>query len=1640
MDYMMELAGQPDVPEALDLLAKRHFNRSGRALSAEPQSDQFTRALGALVNCREQGVAEDHPNAWLAELVHQFYAVPQLAADVWSALRYCRQFRMRLAEETTAAHNTPPGERTPRQHALVETMQEHSASKAEAAHISADIFTQRFAVRTFERVLKRDQSHDLIDALANDAELCQPIPPFIERLANHILERRVKEAPKPSMKQEARNAFATLSADVRQHSIKDALKKRSDEKRRLEFEDRIGPVLARSNEVRRLLAEPKTVAEEALRFEIPVPFTLALDAELRQIRTMRQLIGSRQQADGDDMRKLSPHRKAFDDHLVGLAFSGGGVRSATFNLGVLQALASIGVLQQCDYLSTVSGGGYIGGWFSAWIHRTVKTKQDAAPSRTVENARSGLEEVYSRLSPFRHSDPLDIRVRSIRYLREFSNYLTPRTGFLSADTWTMVGIYLRNAVLNQIILASLFLALLLLPRDVIKLWRWIDYAPPNLRTSFVPLAIATLYVAGGCLLVLNLRRLHSPRSEASAGPSPVVTTPLEERMPWYAQPLAVQLGVIVPWLFATSLAAHHFARTGMRIKATGLGWLSTLSQARDHDWRPLGVGVLLGLFVLAVLSLGGALRCWKAPDGSFQKGQKRWGIFIITLTSLVSGGAAGGLTWLVVWLFHYLPWEDGVSVPWHAVSLGAPALMGVLSLVIVVQLGMLGDDFPDEHREWWSRLRSYIHMYSLGWLAWFGVAVYVPWAFHALRDIHWARSSGAGALIAWLLSTLVGVTGGAPASAAGPAHRAEASSRPISAAVLRGVSTVAPYLFVVGLVIGLSLAIDAVYYANFDGSPAVTKYWEFVTSTTTGPSAIALTGAFLGICVLFSWRVDINEFSMHHFYKNRLVRCYLGASRADERKADWFTGFDPQDDIRLAEFDHNSTISRDARHKLQYPGPYPILNTALNLVGGKDLAWQERKAESFVFTPKFCGYDLDSAVFKKSRDLATEAYIPTHCFYRDRSGPLLGMAMAISGAAASANMGRATSPASAFLMTVFNARLGWWIGNTRKKNKAAKPGPRLGLTYTLSELTGSTNDESAFVNLSDGGHFDNLGVYELIRRGCRYVIACDAGQDGRIIGEDLGDLVRRCRTDFNVDIDISIDRIRYNMATGLSRAHCVVGKIHYLNVPRRNSKGILVNDDGRPLGRGDRPAHEVGYLVYLKPSLTGDEPHDIIEYRALVDAFPHEPTSDQWFTETQFEAYRKLGMHIAERAFTRYQNDDTKPVRDIGQLFERMYKLWYPPTPAVVDRSTQHTNTYSEIMERVRRSAGLAGFDHTAFDGLPPGVAKSLKPRDEFYLCTSLIQLMEDVYADLDLEQNWDHPHVEGWMSVFRRWAQQDAFKRTWAASGSTYAERFRHFYADRLFTPKRRPLIFPDNFIIAHRGLWRNNQIDQNTLKAFRAAANATRKDKPDAVEFDVQRLKSGELVVFHDDAIGGRNLSDLTLADFIQALTTVAQQEHRDPTPLLTLSDCLRDLGGRMMKLDIEIKSQGAEADLLHELRDAAWSPEDLVVTSFHEDVLNNIHAIRADVQTGLLIEGAIDTTRIKKLRALAVDFVAPDVRTLYDPQGSLQEPLLNEFAKAGIVLVPWVENDAGRLKQLLDDPSIVGVITDRVDLAVKARRDIG
>jgi hypothetical protein len=1283
MDYMVELASHPDLLEAIGM-------------------ETGTRAESLK---KVAFLAEEHPNAWIAEVVHAFYEDPAFASKVWVNLRYCATFTPRLAEHTL-------GERAKR----LKWRPRKRADKpgAPLEHVKRFKEDRRAAIEGYAAVLGRNRAE--IDKLCAEQHT-HPEPPG---LLNDLITAEGIESDK------------------------------------------------RDARIRALLADLKQVRALAESLKVAVPFSMVQDGELQQIARTRVDVRAAPPPAPEPPARHSA-RKALEMNLLGLAFSGGGIRSATFNLGVMQALSKGGLLKYCDYLSTVSGGGYIGTWLAGWIRRELdeQQKRDGGQLQPGIGARVTAE-IQRRLSPTRYPNPMDERVRPIRFLREYSNYLTPRAGFLSADTWTMLGIYVRNTLLNQVIIVSLFAALLLMPRN----WFWASAGVSGWVSSIV-LAVG-FWLVGAVLLSLNLRRLDPRDEERIVQDDPAAASTRGVELPWYAQPRVIQLLVVLPWLLAAALVARplgEWAFWGAGVFAGGAAVPTVPPDAPHLLAATLWIGGIVGVSLFTILGFGGTWRCWRSeePNGVL----KGWGA--IALGASVAGVVAAGLAWVLFSLVLQRASAGPTELAWHLNAIVTPGLLSVLSLAIVAMLGMLGERFPDEHREWWSRLRTFIHIYAAAWLMWFVVTLYVPWGVDALSAKDFGWKSGLAALGTWLGATIFGVKKGPQAESARK-ERAEATTAApkLSATTLRYAALVAPYVFVVGLVLALSLGIDALYRHNLSHKP--NAYWEYANETASVWCLLWTVGCAL-VGVLFSWRVNINEFSIHHFYKNRLVRCYLGASHTADRKADWFTGFDPKDDLCLSRFDHTS-----AKDAARYPGPYPILNCALNLVGGQDLAWQERKATSFVFTPKHCGYDVDRAVLtKRSRKLRSQAYVPTKSFYQPGQGPLLGMAMAISGAAANPNMGRASSPALAFLMTVFNVRLGWWIGNPRNPKGIGKAGPRFGLAYTAMELFGASDDTSRFVNLSDGGHFDNLGVYELIRRSCRYIIVCDAGQDSRFICEDLGNLVRRCRTDFGVEIDIALDRIRDRDPAGISQTHCVVGKIHYLNLPRRNaSDQTLATEDDRPLQPGCRPAHEIGYLVYLKPSITGDEPQDVLEYYRRIPEFPHQSTADQWFGESQFESYRKLGMHIGEETFSRYQDDDTASIGNLGELFERLYMYWYPPSVAINQRSTEHTAEYSRIMELVRNQERLRGLDHTMFDGLDsPG--EGMARRDEFYVCNALIQLMENVYADLDLEHNWDHPHVRGWMRVFKRWAQQPAFGSTWQISESTYAERFRNFYNDRL-------------------------------------------------------------------------------------------------------------------------------------------------------------------------------------------------------------------------------------------------------------------
>jgi hypothetical protein len=216
----------------------------------------------------------------------------------------------------------------------------------------------------------------------------------------------------------------------------------------------------------------------------------------------------------------------------------------------------------------------------------------------------------------------------------------------------------------------------------------------------------------------------------------------------------------------------------------------------------------------------------------------------------------------------------------------------------------------------------------------------------------------------------------------------------------------------------------------------------------------------------------------------------------------------------------------------------------LNLAGGgANLAWQERQAESFTVSPLHTGSCRlqTQGAYRDSQEYASYPEKEKADNSKGRSkksaddyGITLGTAVAVSGAAANPNMGYNTSPLVAFLMTLFNARLGAWLGNPGqtveaglwrllKKDKLppwTRAGPRHSVLPLFAEALALADDTSPYVCLSDGGHFENLGLYEMILRRCQFIMVLDNGADVEYVFDGLANAIQKIRVDLKVDIDV----------------------------------------------------------------------------------------------------------------------------------------------------------------------------------------------------------------------------------------------------------------------------------------------------------------------------------------------------------------------------------------------------------------------------------------------------------------------------------------------------------------------------------------
>lgn len=1134
------------------------------------------------------------------------------------------------------------------------------------------------------------------------------------------------------------------------------------------------------------------------------------------------------------------------ESLIGLCLSGGGIRSATFNLGVLQALAEAGLMEHVDYLSSVSGGGYIHEFLASWILRD-------------EKGRNGVER---KLIPQPEPGCSPRTPEPIRWLRRYASYLTPRRGLLTADTWTMVAIWLRNTSLNQIpivaFLATVLLLLKLLVPSPINTPSLVSVSPGGERALFgigllIGLwSIASIWKLGRELhyqvSLANLEGDADPDQDPCAIPaddetSGHVTQAKQEAKSeaLYRRLLSnsqVQLWIVAPWMTAAAWFTY---------------WLKAeaVKQSAWHGW--IVGGTCAGILIVAavVVFAGGGLRSYR----NLRESAQWWNLAFVSLAfagaallsavvacilghSFIAGclhfanaisakiGAVSGM--------HSIGISSLLIDPWRLqVVLLPPLLLGVPYIATELSLGLVGREYAEAQREWLARLRAWSMLYGLLWIGLTGIALLGPYSAYFV----WFKGPTIrmSAIAAFVGSHLVAILAGASSKSDGKrGANGFLGFKPMDLLALAA-APVAIFTFLLALSFGVEWLVG---FLNQSGYAAAAVAWclsaahlnRYWTPRIGWIEVLIICAVILGFLAwLFGRRVDINEFSMLSFYRNRLTRCYMGASLVS-RRPNPFTGFDMRNRIEGVANERGSYIPPRVVDLLpdkfnlvekqpgKYDGPFPIFCTTLNLTTGEDLGAQERKGASFAFTPLYSGYCVDwtDAGRHGKESVSLNGYVPTALYAYPGGGIHVDTAVAISGAAVNPNHGYSSNPLLAFWMTFFNVRLGWWIsnprhartwraeepapmcstsgGNLRSKAPSSinRPTPTLALYYLVKELFGSVNDKSPYVNLSDGGHFDNMGLYELVRRRCKFIVVCDAEQDEDMSFAGLGNAISRCRSDFGAEIDLDLRPLQLQDC-GVSKAHCVVGTIKY--PPPHEIRGSVTA--GRLSGNGHAPLVEdddnryTGIVLYIKSSLVGDEPADLLAHRLQHPEFPQDPTANQWFTETQFESYRRLGHHIAITAIRPALppgcDQVGKSLTDVKELFASMYGIWYPPTPEMQRFFSDHVAQYQAILRELRERPELTGLAERLNQNesavkpwsAPASPAESLRYSRQF--ANSMLCFMHTVYNNLQLAfpDNRTSPHAQWWLHLFRRWCKVSLLRETWGELAPVFSREF-HLFAER--------------------------------------------------------------------------------------------------------------------------------------------------------------------------------------------------------------------------------------------------------------------
>lgn len=836
----------------------------------------------------------------------------------------------------------------------------------------------------------------------------------------------------------------------------------------------------------------------------------------------------------DEARLLNERRQAMGrppvDRFEALALSGGGIRSATFALGVLQALAGrphdptqpgaprgflASMLSRFDYLSTVSGGGFVGA-FLAGLFVPKRLREDAA---TPQQAADDAQAVLASGPPgrIRAATVQDDRLAApLAWLRENGRYLTP-TG--TGDLVYAAGLGLRN---------------------------WIS-----------------LHVVIGVALLLALTLMAALRSAALD-------------LSW-AEPLC---RLEARWLNA-ALAGARF----------GPGVVDAIW------WSTLFAAALLPL-VLWVVPMG--IAYWttsRAPNGDSRRfNRSMWGM----------SGA--------VLVFAALAkWGDGDAPVLRGIWCG---LAGVTLLGVLVHVGLASVErsarAQSVHLTRWlaSGLVATGVLLLLGLIETLGNTLYLLTA----TGPSWLPGVPAvlGAALAWM---------GKKIGASGSASGLPGWLQKLPLTTLGGIAGLAALLLIA------TLWAWVVQWLAWQGAaPAMAELTSRAHLALLLIQALAWLLLALGVG---QFPAFINLSSLQSFYAARLTRTYLGASNGDR-----FNG-DPSR-LSAAEPLAGDNLGFDAfydgtpqQERLKTWAPLHLVNVTVNKTvdPAEQLVQRDRKGQPMVVMPQ--GFSIDgwpSSHFKPPGGLAPPNP-PMH----------LGEWVGTSGAAFSTGIGRETTLGMSLLMGAANVRLGVWWASGRQSRELPSwrhwPGRALGAlfrtqTYLSYEFTARFHGlRRRWQYLSDGGHFENTALYELLRpaRRVRLIVASDNGADPTYRFDDLANLIRLARIDLRMEVAVVGD------FGGWEHLPKVFGMTAQFSADggKTNPAALLLK--AQPVLRGEGPPAPPCWIVLLKPSPQAGASADVLQYAKTHPAFPQEPTSDQFFDEAQWESYRSLGQYIAGR-------------------------------------------------------------------------------------------------------------------------------------------------------------------------------------------------------------------------------------------------------------------------------------------------------------------------------------------------------------------------------------------------------------------------